>query len=59
MAISTGTITKADVVVFEPEIWEGAVNDFYRAKLIAGNFFWDLSSPENLFITGDRLNEFK
>ena len=44
MAISTGTITKADVVVFEPEIWEGAVNDFYRAKLIAGNFFWDLSS---------------
>lgn len=54
MAISTGTITKADVEVFEPEIWEGAVNDFYRAKLIAGNFFWDLSSAVDQ--GGDQIN---
>jgi hypothetical protein len=54
MPLSSGTITKADVVVFEPEIWEGAVNNFYRAKLVAGNFFWDLSSAVDQ--GGDTIN---
>lgn len=44
MALSSGTFTAADVDVFMPEIWEGAINNFYRAKLVAGNFFWDLSA---------------
>jgi len=54
MALSSGTFTKADVAVFEPEIWSGAINDFYRAKLVAGNFFWDLSS--SLTGGGDQIN---
>lgn len=54
MPLSSGTITKLDVVVFEPEIWEGAVNNFYRAKLVAGNFFWDLSSAVDQ--GGDQIN---
>ena len=54
MPLSSGTFTKADVAVFEPEIWSGAINDFYRAKLVAGNFFWDMSSA--LTGGGDQIN---
>jgi hypothetical protein len=52
--LSAGTITKADVVVFEPEVWEGSVNNFYRAKLMCGNFFWDLSAAVSQ--GGDQIN---
>lgn len=54
MPLSSGTLSKDNILVFEPEIWSGAINDFYRAKLVTGNFFWDLSSA--LTGGGDQIN---
>jgi len=46
------TTTTLDVLI--PEVWSGRMNNFYRAKLRAVNFFADLSSE--LAGGGDTLN---
>lgn len=46
MAFPTDTFTGAsgDLDVFIPKIWGEKINDFFRAKLVAANFFTDRSS---------------
>lgn len=53
MAFPTDSFTSADLDVMIPEIWSEKINDFFRAKLAAADFFLDMSSdvPE-----GDQLN---
>lgn len=42
MAGDTESATSLDVLI--PEIWGPKINDYFRADLIAGNFFMDRSS---------------
>ena len=46
MAFPTDTFTGAsgDLDVFIPKVWGERINDFFRAKLVAANFFTDRSS---------------
>jgi len=44
MALPTGVMTTTTLAEVIPELWNGsALNDFYRANLVAGNFFTDYS----------------
>ena len=43
-AFPTATETSTTLDVMIPEIWSDRMNNFYRAKLRAVNFFTDLSS---------------
>ena len=44
MALPTGVMTSTTLAEVIPELWNGgALNDFYRANLVAGNFFTDYS----------------
>jgi len=43
MAFPTGTFTATDLAAVIPEIWSKKVNEFFRAKLVAANFFTDMS----------------
>lgn len=54
MAWSDTIFTGADLDVFRPEIWSQKINDFYRANLVCGSFFTDLSS--DLSDGGDTIN---
>lgn len=44
MAFPTDTFTAADLADLIPEVWGDKINDFYKSKLVAGNFFTDRSS---------------
>lgn len=44
MALGTDHFVAADLAASIPEVWGTKVNDFYRSKLVAGNFFTDRSS---------------
>ena len=44
MAYPTDTFTAADLDVMIPEVWGNKINDFYRSKLVLGEFFIDRSS---------------
>lgn len=44
MALGTDHFVAADLAASIPEIWGTKMNDFYRAKLVAGSFFTDRSS---------------
>jgi len=54
MAVPTDTFTAADLAVMIPEVWGSRVNDFYRAKLVMGNFFTDRS--DELVNGGDTVH---
>lgn len=44
MATYTPAVTGTTAAVFIPSIWTSKVNEFFRANLVAANFFTDLSS---------------
>ncbi len=44
MALGTDHFVAADLAASIPEVWGTKMNDFYRSKLVAGNFFTDRSS---------------
>lgn len=44
MAFPTSTHTATTLASFIPEIWGERINDFYRSKLVMGDFFIDRSS---------------
>lgn len=44
MAFPTGTHTATTLASFIPEMWGERINDFYRSKLVMGDFFTDRSS---------------
>ncbi|MGB1039027.1 MAG: hypothetical protein ACPGYY_10305, partial [Bacteroidia bacterium] len=45
MALGTGHFTGAsgDLDVMIPQVWGERINDFFRSRLIMGNFFTDRS----------------
>lgn len=44
MAYPSPAVDATTAAVFIPSIWAGKVNEFFRANLVAANFFTDLSS---------------
>jgi len=54
MALGTNHESATTLAVLIPEKWSSRINDFARAKLIAGNFFLDLS--EDFIGGGDTLH---
>lgn len=44
MAFPTGTMTNTTLANVIPLLWTDKMNDYYRANLVAGKFFMDLSS---------------
>lgn len=44
MAYPSPAVDDTTAAVFIPSIWAGKVNEFFRANLVAANFFTDLSS---------------
>ena len=54
MGLGTNQFTQDDLAVMRPEIWGQKLNDFYKSKLKAANFFWDLSDA--LLEGGDQVN---
>lgn len=44
MALGTGHFTDTDLDVFIPEVWSDKINDYFKANLVAANFFLDMSS---------------
>lgn len=43
MAFPTGTFTGTNLASFIPSIWGDRINDFFKRKLVLGNFFTDRS----------------
>jgi hypothetical protein len=54
MAFPTDTYTATDLAEFIPEVWGDRINDFFKRKLVLGNFFTDRS--EELADGGDTLH---